>query len=199
MLTMLIPLVLFVSILLANARDDRRLDPTFEIATEAGIQAFREELALAMLRTPRASPETRGIFREEAEKRAAWLFLRGQEKYKLPKVKLMLYWDQTDPTELAMSGKVPSDFSIHLNEVLFFHQHSDHMKYVIPHEVAHLLHYQRFGYGNAEHTASFQTIVLTIALWYDYKELDATPACRLSMRLIKANGATSGNPCERAK
>jgi len=178
---------LLASILVATIQGDKRLNPSFEIATPAGMQVFREELAVALLKTPDANPGTRMKFRAEAEKLAQELFRKGQKIYHLPKKKLTIYWDQLDPTQLASSSGKPREFSIHLNEIMFFTAHEDHMKLMIPHEVAHILHYLQFGFGNEDHDESFLWIVRELAPDYKYKEVDMAPARRLSDRLLETN------------
>ncbi|MEJ0021855.1 MAG: SprT-like domain-containing protein [Candidatus Doudnabacteria bacterium] len=182
-------IILLGQISLIPTPEQKLLDPDFEIATPAGKQVFREELALALAEAPGASAQTRQKFKTEAEKLSAQLFLKGQKAYRLPRVKLTVYWDSLKPIEVAMSRGEPGRFEIHLNEVMFFTYHDDHLKLVIPHEVAHLLHYQQWGFGNNAHDETFVWIVKLLAPNYEYKDFDLTPGCRLSKRLLLANGA----------
>jgi hypothetical protein len=178
---------------ISQSQADRRLDPDFEVASEEVSQVFREELTIALAKTPGATPETRVKFKKEAEKIAADVFLRGQKMYDLPRKKLKVYWDKHDSVTLADSAPVPVEFSLHLNEVMFFTHHYDHLSLVIPHEVTHMVHYQRTGATSENHDAIFVWMVERIAPGYYYKEFDMTPACRLSARMLVAGGNTGSS------
>ncbi len=180
-------------------KDNPLLNPDFEIATEAGNQVFREELSIALSRTPDATPATRRQLKAEAENLAAELLRKGQKANGVPRKKLTIYWDSIRPIETAsMYADVNGRFDIHFNEIMFFSHHDDHLKLVIPHEVAHLVYYQVWGPKNFGHDVAFDWIVKSISPNYQYKDLDITPACRLSARLLRANGNIgSSEGCEK--
>ena len=189
------------------------LNPDFEIATPEGRQVFREELAIALTKTPGANAQTRDQFKRRADALAARLFREGQRKLKLKQDKtLTVLWDFLDPHEVAKSHHdiehEPFEvfkshgehglYRIHLNEIMFFSYFEEHMKFVIPHEVAHHLLFQKWDNPDFEHGSHFIWTVWSIAPHYRNIDLDITPACRLSRRLMNANRIVSFDPaCDR--
>jgi hypothetical protein len=181
-------LVVIASIMTLGASRNL-LDPDFEISTEEGRQAFREELAIALTKTPGATAETRKKIKSQAENLVAELFRKGEDIYHIPHKKAWVYWDQLDLPDFAAAKGIPHEYSIHLNEIMFFTYHEDHIKLVIPHEVTHLLHRQFWGVPSDEHGDSFMWMVKRLAPEYQYKDIDLTPGCRLNARLLKSNNA----------
>lgn len=196
--SVIVAFVVLGSVVVENSPQKSLLDPDFEIRTPAGNQVFREELAIALTKTSGATPQTRQKFKREAEQLAQKLFRKGQKEYKLPHANLKVYWDSLRPIEVAMSHSSAKYYDIHLNEIMFFSYHEEHLKSVIPHEVAHLLERQLWGNANPSHSQTFWWVVQFLAPGYQQIEFDLTPACRLSAGLIKANGNFGSDPaCEK--
>ncbi|MBX4188120.1 MAG: SprT-like domain-containing protein [Candidatus Doudnabacteria bacterium] len=177
---------------------DLKLDADFELPLPAAQRVYREELLTAILRNPNANIATRAKWRKDVEKLAADLFLKGQKIYNLPRKNLKVYWNSLSPSEVGYARFNEGQFEIHLNEILFFSYHNDYVGNVIPHEVAHLIHYLQWGYQKDSHGSTFHWVVSELAPSYVHFEFDLTPACRLSQRLLKANGNTGyDSECEK--
>ncbi len=173
------------------------LNPDFAIPNENGQQVFREELAIAMAKTPGANVESRKTFKHEAEQLAQRLFRKGQDAYDLPHKKLVVYWDSIRLDEIGASKVKDGQYEIHLHEIMFFTYHRDYLESVIPHEVGHLLHAQQWGTSNSLHDETFEWVVKEIEPNYEFRNLDKTPACRFLKRLIATYGYSGPVPvCE---
>lgn len=174
------------------------LDPDFRFKTEEGRKIFSEELAIALAKTPGASPETRQRFKAEAEKLIAELFLKGQKIHDLPHEKVWIYWDQLSLDGIAIASNRPHEYSIHLNEIMFFSSRADHTEMVIPHEVAHLVYRQFWGTSLDDHGEGFEWILKRLAPNYRYDYIDIEPGCRLLSRLPEADKPpkVTPDPCE---
>jgi len=176
-------------VVFAQDSHSQLLNPDFPIATPAGNQVFREELAIALTKTTGATPETRKKFKHEAEQLAQQLFHKGQKEYKLEHINLVVRWELHRPVDVALSQiENVNSYIVTLNEILFFTYHEDHLSSVIPHEVAHLLHYERYGNADSFHSNTFRWILEFLVPKHEEKFLDPAPACRLYARLQEADG-----------
>ncbi len=190
----LVFIFVFVATIVVGASQSQLLDPDFEISTETGKQVFREELEIALKKTSGVNPENRKEFKEKAEKLAKDLFRKGQDEYNLNHIELTVYWDWLEPARVAIANSIPNSYTLQINEIMFFSYYEEHMESVVPHEVAHLLHHQRWGNGDEDHSNTWKWIVEFLKPSYVYFELDLTPSCRLSARLLEANNVIGFDP-----
>ncbi len=173
------------------------LEPDFQSSPEQK-QVFREELAIALTKTPGASPETRKKLKKEAEELLLSLFRKGQDNYKLERANLTVSWDFRKPCQVAEGISIPNWYHIRLNEILFFTYPEAHINSVFPHEITHFLQDQRYGNPDRFHSLIFHDVVEFLSSGYTFRKLDLDPARRLAIRMYPGVDVVGADEdCER--
>lgn len=185
--------VLFISILavLSSCRslgfyhkDELLPLPSFEVKNLEEVEAYHKALRSALVLAPdRPLPELRA----EAQERAEEFLLKGQRHYGFPEKPLgPIKWVVIGG---GYAGRAYGEtFQIYLDEILFLRNYDSFMNDVIPHEVAHLLFFQKYEEGvDIFHSVVWAEMMKTIAGFSnDSHDLDIGPSCELVKDLFLA-------------
>ena len=170
--------------------------PPFPVINAEQTDVYHKMLLTAF---PNAGPEEIsdriGMIQESMQRRAETLLTKGQQLYGLPRTPLApIHWDFVCYDKL---GEAWSDFIIRLSlTAALFHQELFERS-VIPHEIAHVLFFQKYGQGyatwnaNAEHRPEWEAIMRDLVGFSDntYPRTFFAQSNDLAHRLLEAAGS----------
>lgn len=180
-----------IQLLITEQTEEVKLPkPDFSVYNQYGLVVYHNELKTVLIGHP---PDYIYTLRERALKRAEDLLVEGQIIYQLPRKPLVyINWGQiNDNAATAHCEK----FELFLNEILFIRHPEKFMREIIPHEVAHLIHKQKYGIGDYYHLPTFHDIMKSlVGFSTTTHDMDVQPVCDFLYELTKAQARM--HPCD---